>query len=701
MSDQKKETMATEGGKASGGDYGNKGKTSGSQDAQPSPLALLAATCSKIGGVPGDGQAASQQQIIIDPSQGFVQFQNQPQPLELVTSPIVGNGWQIVAAAPKDNSAQSGLVGATVTDNSNDGASTRKAKPVGPNNATIGQQQQLQVIQMQNVSNPSGSIQYQVIPQIQTVDGQMQINPLQTIPGAQAQLMTTLPINIGGVTLALPVINNVATGGGPVQLIQPADSGISNGSQLISTPISTSGSTVAESPTTSSSTAGLSRGDSLAGTMTDGGQLNLTPSSMDSAAESLDAQASECETSSLNQIQTNGLPPVPDQTGQIQQVQIVGQPVLQQIQIHQPLQGLQQQAIQLQPGQTIQTLQQQPLQNVQLQAVQSPAQVFIRAPTLTASGQISWQTVQVQNLQGLHNIQVQNAGVPQQLTLAPVTTNTGGTAFAQIAPLTLGGAPITLNTAQLTSVPNIPLNIANLGAAGVQVQGVPVTITGLPGQQQGQDGMKVQPTPVTVAMGNLANAALSGVSPDQIAQVQLQQNQSISDQEGQPSKRLRRVACSCPNCRDGEGRNSSEPGKKKQHVCHIEGCGKVYGKTSHLRAHLRWHTGERPFVCNWIFCGKRFTRSDELQRHRRTHTGEKRFECPECSKRFMRSDHLSKHIKTHQNKKGGAALAIVTTEDMEETVNEVLGSPTMVASVSLSQDSDPATPNTANNVEDF
>lgn len=62
-------------------------------------------------------------------------------------------------------------------------------------------------------------------------------------------------------------------------------------------------------------------------------------------------------------------------------------------------------------------------------------------------------------------------------------------------------------------------------------------------------------------------------------------------------------------------------GKKKQHICHIPGCGKVYGKTSHLRAHLRWHSGERPFVCNWMFCGKRFTRSDELQRHRRTHTG--------------------------------------------------------------------------------
>lgn len=608
----------------------------GSQDSQqPSPLALLAATCSRLDN-PGENDSADEQQ----PGQ-----QQQQLDINADVFSSNANGWQVIPLSVQASSGTSTVTTDSIVSDTGKNRQGLSPSSVASTQGQQPQQQQFVVAQAPSVqgqqllttlSGVMPNIQYQVIPQFQTVDGQpLQFTQAQqdssvttaaapqfqivSSPNGQQIIATTNRAGGAGNILTMP---SLIQGAIPIQNISLGNGVLQNQAQFLANmPVSLNGN-ITILPVSAGTTSG---GEVNSGGDGEGNHLlqqQTQPVSNSGAAFITSAPTTTTQTSAfgITQTQNNafqqnaqsslGVTVQPENREGHQPQQILIQPQ-QVIQSGNALQAIQAGAVSNTANQVFAapTLTQEGLQNLQIMPNTGP--ILLR--TVGPNGQVSWQTLQIQSHTGA------------QITLAPVQSIPQ---LGQTQPTTAGG--VSVNTVQIPGIQTINLNsLGNSGLQMHQLQSLPITITNQPGDQ------------TLHSSGDVLNDSTA-----------------IDDVDSPPQgRRNRREACTCPFCKDGDGR---DPSKKKQHICHIVGCGKIYGKTSHLRAHLRWHTGERPFACSWSFCGKRFTRSDELQRHRRTHTGEKRFACPECPKRFMRSDHLSKHIKTHINKKGSSTSAVVS-----------------------------------------
>ena len=169
---------------------------------------------------------------------------------------------------------------------------------------------------------------------------------------------------------------------------------------------------------------------------------------------------------------------------------------------------------------------------------------------------------------------------------------------ASSASVSTSQTPTVTTQSQTTSIMPTITHISSIPSSST-IQPVTKSIVAASTSNQ----ITIQPAPVTISSSASETKTTStkmsttiSVTPaptqQTVSQTSVNVNINVSSADGSASPevkpRVRRVACTCPNCTQPD-RNTD---RKKQHICHVPGCNKVYGKTSHLRAHLRWHTGK-------------------------------------------------------------------------------------------------------------
>lgn len=335
-------------------------------------------------------------------------------------------------------------------------------------------------------ANTVPNIQYQVIPQIQTADGQLSFSTsavegatltqdatgqIQILPDGSQSLSVTSTANI------LNNNQNLISQTGNVQQIQGVSIGSSTfnnqGQVVTNVPVGLPGNiTFVPINSVDLDSLGLSGAQTIATGVTADGQLIMASQPVDGSESQVKTDDHLSQTIPVNDSNANPEIFVPTSSSQLHvptnesglltqesslsseqadsssglQEGFIQQNQEQSVQVSsaQPIIQLQQVPVQTTNGQVMQSVATggQSLQNVQLI---NPGTFIIQAQTVTPSGQIQWQTFQVQGVQNLQNLQLPTTP-PQQITLAPVQT------------LSLGSNPVSITTGQIPNLQTVTVN---------------------------------------------------------------------------------------------------------------------------------------------------------------------------------------------------------------------------------------------------
>lgn len=143
------------------------------------------------------------------------------------------------------------------------------------------------------------------------------------------------------------------------------------------------------------------------------------------------------------------------------------------------------------------------------------------------------------------------------------------------------------------------------------------------------EALKSFSSPVTISSASSAGSAAQTI-PTEIQVESFEKHSAMNDSKVSPIKRSIRTP----------------RGIREVYICPFSNCDRISSEHSNMKAHLRLHTGERPYVCRVSTCRKSFRWKSSLTYHERAlHSNTRPYQCSGCRKSFVERRKLRLHLQ--------------------------------------------------------